>query len=260
MSTRRIGTFSLSVALAWLLVGPVFAAEPETPATSQATEQPFLSDYSKLQPAPDNPFDEIYIAADAAKRLGEYTAVMVDQPELFIHPESSYKGIKPDDMKAIADALRERVTTELQSGGYQLVDQPAANVLYVRLAVGDLVLAKKKRSVLSYTPVGAVVHASKRAMQDIPEKVNLQNMKVEAEVLDSVTLEQLGALTTSRGSLSTATVDPTKQVTWNELDYAFSALGKRLRCRLDNSKKPEEQHQNCGAIGLAPVVTTAAEE
>src|SRR5687768_9452477 len=79
-----------------------------------ADEDAFLSDYSKLKAAPDNPFEEIYVAPDARARAAQYTAVMVDQPELFIHPDSKYKGIKPDDMKIIADALREKVTAELK--------------------------------------------------------------------------------------------------------------------------------------------------
>ncbi|MET0985959.1 MAG: hypothetical protein ABW034_11180 [Steroidobacteraceae bacterium] len=59
---------------------------------------------------------------------------------------------------------------------------------------------------------------------------------------------------------SFATVDPTKQVTWQELDHVFSAIGKRRCCRLDNSHKPESQQENCGAIALAPAVTAASEQ
>ncbi|HKQ82913.1 MAG TPA: hypothetical protein VJS42_12040, partial [Steroidobacteraceae bacterium] len=114
----------------------------------------------------------------------------------------------------------------------------------------------KKRPILAYTPVGAVVHAVK----NVTSKIDLKNMKIEGEVLDSTSLEQLGAVTTSRGSLSSATIDPTKQVTWQELDHVFSAIGKRLRCRLDNSHRPDSQQENCGAIGLAPAVTAASEQ
>lgn len=237
----------LSGLLGWIAFGPC-------PTYAQSPEESFLTDYSKLQPAPDNPFDESYVAADL-KVASKYTAVMIDQPELFIHPDSPYKGIKPDDMKAIADELRGRVIGELKSG-YQIVDQPGPNVMYVRLAVGDLVMEKKKRPILAYTPVGVVVHAVK----NVTSKIDLKNMKIEGEVLDSTSLEQLGAVTTSRGSLSSATIDPTKQVTWQELDHVFSAIGKRLRCRLDNSHRPDSQQENCGAIGLAPAVTAASEQ
>lgn len=224
----------------------LLAAMP-LPGWAQENEGAFLRDYSKLEPAPDNPFEELYIAPDAMKRAAQYTAVMVDQPEIFVHPDSKYQGIKPDDMKAIADSLREAVTNELKSG-YQVVDQPASNVLYVRLAIGDVMLQKKKRPILAYTPIGAVVHAGKNMAKEVTEKIDLNDFKIEGEVLDSGSQEQLGAMTASRGSLG---VDTDKPVSWERLHELFATVGKRLRCRLDNSKVSEEQWTNCGKIGLS---------
>lgn len=215
---------------------------------AQDSEESFLSDYSGLKPAKDNPFDELYIAPGALTRIAKYTAVMVDQPELFVHPDSKYQGIKPDDMKLIADGMRDAITAELKDG-YQIVDAPGPNVLYVRVAVGDLWLQKKKRGILSYTPVGIVVHGTKNMMKDVTEKIDLKNMKIEGEVLDSQSLEQLAAMTTSRGSLSGK--PETEATSWDELNGLFGVVGKRLRCRLDNSRKPESEWANCGAIGLA---------
>lgn len=222
------------------------AVVPQT-GVAQGNEGGFLRDYSKLQSAPDNPFEELYIAPDAMKRAAQYTAVMIDQPEIFVHPDSKYQGMKPDDMKAIADSLRAAVASELQ-GAYQVVDEPAANVLYVRLAIGDVMLQKKKRPILAYTPIGAIVHAGKNLAKDVTDKINLNDLKIEGEVLDSVSLEQLGAMTSSRGSLS---VDTAKPVSWDRLHELFATVGKRLRCRLDNSKVAEAEWTNCGKIGLS---------
>jgi hypothetical protein len=214
--------------------------------TAQEDEGAFLRDYSKLRPAPDNPFDELYIAPDAMQRAAQYTAIMIDQPELFLHPDSKYQGIKPDDMKAIADSLRQVVSDQLKNA-YHVVDQPAANVLYLRLAIGDLMLKKKKRPILAYIPVGALVYAGKNMAKEVTDKIDLNNLKIEAEVLDSLSQEQLGAMTTSRGSLS---LDTTKPVSWDELHSLFATVGERLRCRLDNSKSPAAQWAKCGEIGL----------
>ncbi|HEY0685649.1 MAG TPA: DUF3313 domain-containing protein [Steroidobacter sp.] len=229
----------------WMLFSLIVALSP--PALAEENEGAFLRDYSKLAPAPDNPFEELYIAPDAMKRAAQYTAVMIDQPEIFVHPDSKYQGIKPDDMKAIADSLREAVANELKSG-YQVVDQPATNVLYVRLAIGDVMLQKKKRPILAYTPIGAVVHAGKNMAKEVTEKIDLNDFKIEGEVLDSGSLEQLGAMTASRGSL---TAETDKPVSWERLHDLFATVGKRLRCRLDNSKVSEEQWTHCGKIGLS---------
>jgi hypothetical protein len=41
-------------------------------------------------------------------RLAKLDSVMIDQPEIFVSPDSKYKGLKPDDAKALADAIQER--------------------------------------------------------------------------------------------------------------------------------------------------------
>ena len=200
---------------------------------AQEDEETFLSDYSGLKAAADNPSDELYIAPDALARIGKYKAVMVDQPELFIHPESKYTGMKPDDMKAIADALRAAMTTELE-GGYKLVNAPGPDVLYVRVAVGDLMLKKHKRGIA----------------KEITEKIDLKGMQIEGEVLDSVSLDQLAAFTMNRGSLGGKS--EAEATSWDELVGLFGVVGKRLRCRLDNSGKPESEWTQCGTIVFSP--------
>lgn len=220
---------------------------------AQEDDDSFLSNYSGLKPSPDNPFEEVYIAPGALERASKYSAVMIDQPELFIHPESKYKGMKPDDMKIIADALREAVAAELKDG-YRIVDAPGADVLYVRLGVGDLMLKKKKRSILAYTPAGALIKAARDMTKEVTDKVDVTNFVVEGEVLDSQSDEQLAAVTMSRGSLTTK---EGPAPSWQELNGLFGTIGKRLRCRLDNSKRPEAEQARCGAIGLAPAAVTA---
>src|SRR5687767_5226966 len=73
------------------------AAAMPGPGMAQDNDSSFLRDYSKLEPAQDNPFEELYLAPDAMKRSTQYTAVMIDQPEIFLHPDSKYQGIKPDE-------------------------------------------------------------------------------------------------------------------------------------------------------------------
>ena len=218
-------------------------------ALAQGKEDGFLSDYSGLKASPDNSFDQLYVAPGAFERMAKYDAVMVDQPELFVHADSKYKGIKPDDMKAIADSLRQAITDELK-GAYQVVDAPGANVLYVRFSVGDLMLEKKKRPIMAYIPAGAVLYAAKNLASDATSKVNLAGMKLEGEVLDSQSLEQLAAMTASRGGLSAQATGA--EPSWDELNGLFSVVGKRLRCRLDNARASADKQANCGAIGLAP--------
>jgi hypothetical protein len=88
-------------------------------------------------------------------------------------------------------------------------------------------------------------------MKDVTSKVDVKNMKIEGEVLDSVTSEQLGAMTASRGSLSTSGTDASKEVSWKELTGLFTIVGKRLRCRLENTVTKPSDWDKCGSLGLA---------
>jgi Protein of unknown function (DUF3313) len=216
---------------------------------AQEDEETFLSDYSGLKAAADNPADELYIAPDALTRISQYQAVMVDQPELFIHPESKYTGMKPDDMKAIADGLRTAIANELKDR-YQIVEAPGPGVLYIRTAVGDLHLKKHKRSILSYTPAGFIIHGAVGLTKEVTEKIDLQSMQIEGEVLDSVSLAQLAAFTMNRGSMEKGSA--AQATSWDELAGLFGVVGKRLRCRLDNSGKPESEWTQCGTIVYSP--------
>jgi len=226
----------------------LFLASATGATHAQSAGDPFLSDYSVLRPAADKPFDQIYLSPDVGARAAQYTAVMVDQPELFVHPDSKYKGMKPDDMKAIADGLRQAITDELK-GAYEVVDAPGPNVLYVRFAVSDLMLEKKRRPILAYLPAGAVVYAAKNLASDGTSKVNVANMKIEGEVLDSQSLQQLAAMTASRSGKDSK--DNEKGASWDEMNELFSVVGKRLRCRLDNARAPAEKQADCAAIGMA---------
>ena len=75
----------------------------------------FLDDYSGLEPASDEPRDLIYVAPNAFQRLADYDSIMVDQPEIFLDPDTKYKGIKPDHMKVLADAMRQAINLRSRS-------------------------------------------------------------------------------------------------------------------------------------------------
>ena len=132
-----------------------------------------------------------------------------------------------------------------KSGQYKVVEKPAADVLYLRVALSDLMLQKKKRPVLAYIPVAAVAYGARKLTQDMDEKIDLTQAKIESELLDSVTNEPLGAYVLTR-----RTGGDVSAVSWDDLSFAFSGAGKRLACRLANPRVPEGQRENCQAIPL----------
>jgi len=219
---------------------------------AQADVSGFLSDYSLL--APDSRFldaNKIYIADDAENRLAGYSQLMIDQPEIFLHPDSKYKGMKPDTMVDIAESLRAAIS-EGVSEQYQLVTEPGDGVLYMRWAVTDMFLQKPKRGVLSFTPVGFVAHGVKGKRSEFVNKNTLVEMTLEAEVLDSQSGDVLFAMILDRGQRKDKGQGIKEEAAnWPELYGVATGLGRRMGCRLNNARLPEGERADCLKIPLS---------
>ena len=206
----------------------------------------FLTDYSLLQPVHDATADYRYVSPTAFTDLANYDAIMVDQPEIFISPDSDYKGVKPDDLKAIADLMRSSLMERMEEH-YNMVNNPGPGVLYLRLALTDLELVKKKRPILAFTPLGFVTYGTMQAAaKDLSKKVRLDYMTLELELTDSVTEEVLAAGLISRGEEERG--EDTQIVSWEEFVAFLENLGKRIGCRMSNARLPEAQWEDCLAI------------
>ena len=79
-------------------------------------------------------------------------------------------------------------------------NKPAANVLFVRTALTELYLKKKKRGLLAYTPVGAVAKVGVDALKETLDKVDIIEMAFEAELADSKSGDVLAAIVVERGA------------------------------------------------------------
>ncbi len=222
------------------------------PATAQ--DSGFLTDYSLLKAREgDEIVERVYVKEGIMELLDDYNAVMVDQPEIFIADDTKYKGAKPDALKQLADTMRMAMRERLEAGGFNVTEEPGPGVLFMRWAVTNLYLEKKKRSILSYSPLGQVVHYSRQAaIKDLWKKIDIVEMTIELEFLDSVTEEILAAAVDSAGHRKDKTheEDP---VTWEELDAQMSTVGERVRCQLENARRPEGDRENCSAILIEPV-------
>jgi hypothetical protein len=217
-------------------------------AASSSNFSGFMSDYSELAPPPgDNIVDLTWTAPDLAARLKGYDSIMVDQPEIFLHAESPYKGFKPDMMKAIADGFRDSVIQELGTT-YAVVEEPGENVLYIRLAATNLYVKKKRsKNPLSYTPVGFAVKTARKALtKDLDKKFSFVELTVEAEMLDSMTGERLGAAVERLGGRKDKETGQKKDASsMEQMEWAMGECGRRTRCRLDNARRTLEEQVDC---------------
>jgi len=185
--------------------------------------------------------------------MADYTAILVDQPEIFIAADSKYRGAKGDQLKQLADVARLALLERLEANGITVAYEPGPDVLYLRWAITDLYLKKKKRGLLSYTPIGMVVHTTKQAaVRDMWKKINIVEFAVEMESSDLVTGEILIAVVSRKQGLRKEKGQEEDIVTWQELDALFSTLGERLVCGLQNSRKGASSFVDCRTIWIEP--------
>lgn len=230
-SIRRVFALTITGLLA------ASAAQADVPA--HIADNDFLSDYSLLESFEDSVADYMYVAPDTFKNLANYSALMVDQPEIFISPDSSYRGVKPDNLKAIADLMRTSLIGRMEEGGYNIVETPGPGVLFLRLALTDLELVKKKRPISGYTPTGFIVQATLNAQkEELARKFRLDYVTVEVEFLDAESGELLLAGLLSKGAdeVSEKGKEQTEIIQWEAFDAYLQNLGKRIQCRLGNAR------------------------
>ena len=231
MKYRKAGAYSLAFFLATTAFGSALAQD--------FVSSDFLSDYSQLKQSTDKYMNYTYLAEGAPGKMAKYSAVMIDQPEIFVAANSKYKGMKPDDMKQLADAFRGAMAASL-STTYMIVDQPGPNVLYVRFAISNVQLKKHKKGLFSYTPVGLVRNAVRSAViTDFTKKIDLKGLTIEVEILDSSSEEQLAAL------LETRSGEKDEPASWVELEALVTVYSQRIACRLDNARRAEEDRVDC---------------
>ena len=169
---------------------------------------------------------------------------MVDQPEILFSPDSKIKGMKPDDLKALSEALRDTLSGSLAEGGYSVTQKPGPGVVYLRVALTDVMVEKKKRGLLAYTPAGAVIKAGSDLVKETFNKVDFVETTFQAEIVDSMSNDVLAALVAPRGTRKAEGQKETR-IDMDEMQQNMRAWSHRLRCQLDNSKLPADKQNNC---------------
>jgi hypothetical protein len=214
----------LVVAASMMLTGVVLAK-------SDVMRSGFIENYPAFEADKDRKGAMVY--RKAGVDLKKYTKIMIDPVEIWISPKSKYKGVKPDQLKILADAFYQVVVEELEPA-YPVVSKPGPDVLGVRLAITNVYMTKKKRGLLGYTPIGFAVSTTMKALGD---NTSLQEAVIEAELLDSQTNERLGVLIdqqskTAKEKSSFGAVKKGK-TSWDEIQETLKFYAKRFRGRMD---------------------------
>jgi len=177
----------------------------------------FLDDYPQLTPVEDG--SEI-LTWKASNIEAKYVAVMVEAPEIFIHPDSPYKGINPDELKMLADSYRDTVATKLAMV-HPVVEQPQPNTIRIRFALTNVYLKKKKRPWWGWaTPVSLAAYTVKGALG---QKYSLVEATVEVEAIDNETGQRLAVAVYKKGQREDEDVEE-EATSWDDIQEAMDDL------------------------------------
>ncbi len=212
------------VVISMALTGPVLAE-------SDVKYSGFMEYYPVFETDADRKGALVY--RKAGVDLKKYTKVMIDPIEIWISPKSKYKGIKPDDLKVIADTFRKSIIDALEPT-YPVVNKTGPDVLGIRIAITNVYITKKKRGLLGYTPIGFVVSTGIKAIGD---NMSLKEAVIEAELLDSQSNERLGALIDqqSKTAKKKSSFSAVKKgaTSWEEIEMTLKFYAERFRGRMD---------------------------
>jgi len=213
----RIGLIFSVLAVCAMLTGAAWAG-------SGAGHSGFLEDYPAFEPDKDRKGAMTYLKPGSD--LKPYTKILIDPIEIWVAPDSKYKGIEPDEMKALADAFRQALVDALEPD-YPVVSKPGPGVLGIRMAITNVHLTKRKRGLLGYTPVGLVVTTG---MAMAGKNINLHSATIEVEVLDAQSNERLGALIDRQPDVEAKAKE---KISWEGVESSLKFYATRFRARLD---------------------------
>jgi hypothetical protein len=196
-------------------------------AASGAKYSGFLEDYPTLEADKDRKGALIYRKPGVA--LKNYTKIMIDPMEIWYAPDSKYKGIKPDQLKALADAFRESLVSALEPT-YPVVSKPGPDVLRLRIAVTNVYVKKKKKRLLSFTPIGLVVTGAQALAG---KNISLVDATIEAEMLDSQSNERLGVLIDRQSDSAEKKKKKKMKTSWENVQKTLQFYAERFRSRMD---------------------------
>lgn len=152
-------------------------------------ESGFLGDYSQLKPGTDDQAALVYIDPEAD--FTKYNKLMFERITVVLSADAERKAVDPTILKELTDYYQNALF-EAVKGDYEVVDQPGADVLRVRIAITDLKPSNPMANTMStIVPVGMIVAGATKAVSD--ENLGTGEAGTEFEVLDSMSGVRLAA-------------------------------------------------------------------
>lgn len=194
----------------------------------------FLDSYAGFETRSDGSMR--YVApGEGMKALGAYDRIMIDPVAVWYDQGAEYRGINPDELKAITDYFHSAMVRAV-SGRYKVVDKPGKGVLRIRSALTGIEKKKPERGALGYIPVAFVLSKGVEGARSLAGKtIYIAEASLEAEAVDSETGKRIMAVVTKHPGEKFEAAEG-EQLSWENLQGALDYWAKRLREVLDEAR------------------------
>ncbi|MCD6392019.1 MAG: DUF3313 domain-containing protein [Planctomycetes bacterium] len=189
-------------------------------STPKAARTGFLSDYSRLKPASGGSYR--YINSGA---LGRYSSFIVDTVDVHFHSASKARELKRkgemtrQDIEDLTNYMHASILKAINEAGYKTVYERGPGVARIRVAITDI---EKTNVLLSAIPTARIAGGA-----------GVGGASMEAEIVDSMTGEQIGAVV--RGQ-SGSRVPLSGLSDWGGAEHAMNEWAKQLKQRLQEAR------------------------
>ena len=182
----------------------------------------FLKDYAKLKPVQGMDEKAVgYASTDAQKNLHKYIAITIDPVEVYLASDADDAKLTETARSAATEYFRAALVKSV-SHAYPVVDEPGPLVLRLRAAVVGV-------------DFGGEVDAADKAADNakgLTYSVNIGKVRVEMELLDSESGEQIAALVDQQNlgdGAQIGSVNLARQEKWAAAREAFDGWAARVR-------------------------------
>jgi hypothetical protein len=180
---------------------------------SEQVKTGFLGDYSKLQKESDSSMRYVN-----QKAVAGYSGFIVEPVVVYFHDGAKSKGkLTAQQLADLTNYLHTKIVEAVEGAGKKVVYQPAAGVARIRVALTDI----EKTSAVNMVPQASLLGAG------------IGGASMEAEVVDSMTGQQIGAVVESgKGSR----IPFSNLGDWTAAKSVMDGWAERFQKRLEESR------------------------
>lgn len=184
----------------------------------------FIEGKVKLEKCPRRHGSYCYIKK--GMDLAKFDRVAFSPIEYRLHRHSEYRGVNPDDFALVSEMFNQTLADQLEPD-YPVVDKVNQKTLAIRIALVDIKLKKRSRTLMGWTPIGLIAGSGQ---DKVSKKLKMLDAVIEAEFLDGGTGERLAVLVDQN-----LYEDGSNTESWESMKLILKHYAKRVKLRLDEA-------------------------